>query len=458
MVAFHTACALSYDITAEMTTQTTPAAASPSPRPGAARETEPRERVFTNTLAGVVSQAAGDGSLVVAALIQVKTLSPLDWGLYGFLLSAFEILRVLSDAGLHVVGIRLMAIRSRSPRVVERQILILKTLLAALGLAIAAGVSVAVPVFSEHRRLVLLLGPSLFPIAYAAGLGLRFQAEHRMEQLIAPRAAAGGLYLGSVAAGAWWGCGVGGYLAMYVAYQFVVWFGTAIASRRTWPSDAVDPVPWLPDWRLAGAIGRQASAVALLQMLVITYSRLGVLLLRRVGSLATVGQYYTALKITEPLVTLAGAFSTSAFPVLTRLVHAGDAAAARRRFVKYSVRSAVFCSALAGTLTVGAEAVLRWIGPESVAATGALIALGWATVFMFQNQLSTSLINAFGKFHYVTAISAVNLAVFLVLCYLLVPGLGATGAALALLGTEAGNAAAQLATAFLLLWRLEHHG
>jgi len=95
-----------------------------------------------------------------------------------------------------------------------------------------------------------------------------------------------------------------------------------------------------------------------------------------------------------------------------------------------------------------------WIQPEYGGASGALTALAWATVFMFQNQLSTSVINAFGKFHYVTVICAINLAVFLALSYRLVPGFGATGAALSLLGTEGFNAVLQLATVSALLKRM----
>jgi len=151
---------------------------------------------------------------------------------------------------------------------------------------------------------------------------------------------------------------------------------------------------------------------------------------------------------------LAGAFSMSAFPVLSRLVAAGNAVETPRRFAMYSVRSALVCSAAAAALTIWGTGLLVWIQPESRGASGALTALAWATVCMFQNQLSTAMINAFGKFHYVTVICAVNLVAFLGLSALLLPRFGATGAALSLLGTEGLNTVLQLVTVGVLLRRM----
>lgn len=418
----------------------------------------PRERVFVNTLAIVAGQVASDGTLAVAALIQIRALDQASWGLIGYLLSLLEILRVLTDAGLHVVGIRLLAIGARPARFVLRHVLLLKNLLCVLGVAVVAVASLVVPSLSAHRDLVWGLGVSIFPIAYTARLILRFQADHRMERLIAPRAVASALYLLAIVATTMWHPSVSAYIAIYVAYQFLLWLAISIASGRTWPTRGEPVIPSRIDWPFAWAMTRQASAVGLVMLLVVAYSRLGIIFLERLGSLAMVGQYYAAVKISEPLLALAGAFSMSAFPVLSRLVASRNATETPRRFVRYSIRSALFCCAVAGALTMVGRDLLVWIRPEYGAAAGALTALAWATVFMFQNQLSTALINAFGKFHYVTAICAVNLAVFLVLCYLLVPGLGATGAALALLGTEAGNSVAQLATVFVLLRRLERPG
>jgi O-antigen/teichoic acid export membrane protein len=419
----------------------------------AATANEVRERVLVNTIATVVGQAAGDGCLLVAALVQIRALEPAAWGLFGLLLSAFEVLRVLTDAGLHSVGIRLLAIGARPPRFVLRHVLLIKTILCVAGLLVVGGVSAWVPVFSAHRGSVWLLGTAMFPIAYAAGLTLRFQAEHRMDRLIAPRGVAGGLYLAGVSAGAWVGLGVQGYIAIYVAYQFLLWIATAIASRRTWPAGSDAPVAIRPDWPFARATARQASSVALLMVFVIAYSRLGVFFLERFRSLATVGAYYAAVKLTEPLLALAGAFSMSAFPVLARLVAGKDMAATRRRFVGFSVRAAAFTGSIAAVMSLGGRDLLRWIQPEFVAASGALAALAWATACMFQNQLSTAMINSFGKFHYVTVICAINLVVFLGLSYLLVPRFGATGAGLSLLGTEALNVVLQLATIRVLLRR-----
>jgi O-antigen/teichoic acid export membrane protein len=73
---------------------------------------------------------------------------------------------------------------------------------------------------------------------------------------------------------------------------------------------------------------------------------------------------------------------------------------------------------------------------------------------MFQNQLSTSMINSFGKFHYVTGVAAANLCVYLCLGLYLIPRLGTLGAGLATLGTEGLNALIQLTLVLILLSRM----
>jgi len=416
-----------------------------------------RERMFANTVATLVSQAAGDGCLLAAALIQIRTLSPTAWGLFGLLLSVFDVLRVLTDAGLHVVGIRLLAIGARSPRAIVGHVLLIKTVLCGVGFSVMIGLSIGVPAVSVLPGAACLLGVALFPVAYAGGLTLRFQAEHRMERLIVPRAVAGACYLAAVAAGARFGLGLAGYVMLCVAYHFLVWMATGFASRRAWPLCARTTAPSAVDWRLARAMALEAGSVALLMLLVIAYARLGVFLLHRLGSLVEVGQYYAAVKLTEPLLSLAGAFSSSAFPVLTRLVDGGQIVAARRRYAIFSRRSAFFTCSVAALASAFGRPLLGWIQPNLVPASGAFVALAWATACMFQNQLSTAMINSFGKFHYVTGIALVNLVVFLGLAVLLVPRLGAAGAALALLGTEALNTAMQMTTALALLGRRCRH-
>ncbi|MFH1130644.1 MAG: polysaccharide biosynthesis C-terminal domain-containing protein, partial [Pseudomonadota bacterium] len=196
---------------------------------------------------------------------------------------------------------------------------------------------------------------------------------------------------------------------------------------------------------------RQGIPVGLLMVIVVFYSRLAIFFLERFSGLEAVGQYFIAIRICEPLLAVASALSTSAFPVLSRLAEKKDANTLKRLFQKYSIRSLLLSAGVALLLTIFANRLLYLIKPDYVAATDALIALCWASVFMFQNQISSTVINSFGKYHYVTIFAAVNLCVFLTLSLNLIPSMGPTGAGLSTLGTEGINTIMQLITVSVML-------
>jgi len=424
--------------------------APPSPEPTAVA---PRERVFLNTVSTIAARVASDAFLILAALKQAAYLGEEGWGLYGYLISSMEVFRVLTNFGLDVVALRLMAVRHHTPRAILRHLILLKTLLSIGGAVAVAVLSLFVPRFAEYRGLLLLLAVGLFPVGYLNSVTVRFQAEHRMERLIPVQFASGVLYLGAIYAAIAAGLGVAGFIVIYFGYEVLALALTMVAARLTWRPDGEPPAGGL-DRKLLGTIFRQGVPVGLLMLIVVAYSRLGVFLLEHYGHLAAVGHYYIAIKVSEPLLAIAGALSMSAFPVLSRLAEGGKGAELRRRFALYSVRSALLSAAVAVLLTLLGGHLLRLINPEYIAARGALIALSWATAFMFQNQLSTATINSFGKYHYVTGFAAVNLCTYLALALALVPRLGPTGAGLSSLGTEALNTLIQLVAVAVLLRRL----
>jgi O-antigen/teichoic acid export membrane protein len=409
--------------------------------------------VLANTLATIGVRAASDGLHLLAALKQASYLGQKDWGLWGYLLSTLDLFRVATNFGLDVVAVRLMAVGTALPRAIVRSLLLLKSWLSFAGLAGVLALSFVLPRCTEHRDLLLLLALSLFPVGYLSSVTTRFQAEHRMEQLIAPQFVAGALYLASVYLGAWRGWSLPAFAVMFLGYHLLLFFLTGAAYRLCWRPAGEGPAP--PPAGLSLTVLRQGVPVGALMIMGVVYSRLGIFLIERFGDLSAVGHYFIALKVSEPLLAAAGALSMSAFPVLSRLVESRNAPELRRRFILYSVRSAIITCAIAGVLTLLAPSLLRLIRPEYVGASGALIALGWATACMFQNQLSTATINSFGKYHYVTGFAAINVVSYTVLSMLLVPRLGPTGAGIATLGTEGLNALGQILCVRILLRRIE---
>lgn len=423
------------------------------PEPGAPRK-KPRERVLWNTAAIMLAKISSDVLQLFAAFKMARHLGDTLFGLYGYLLTAMEVFRVLTNFGIDVVSIRTVAVSRYHPRHVVRHLVGFKAALTGAGLVAVYVVSLVMPKYAENRFLLLLLALSLFPSNLMASITVRFQAEHFMDRLIPVQAFGGALFLGLVYLGAHLGWQVPGMVGIYVAVQLVNALLTEGVARVTWPLSAEGKVPRGINWEIIRSIFWDGLPVGLLTLIVVLYSRLAIWLLEVYGDMASVGRYFVAIKASEPLLHLAGALSISAFPVLSRLVERRDVAALSRRFWTYSVRSAALSSGVALAMTLAARPALSLIKPEYALATGALIALSWATAFMFQNQLSTTVINAFGKYHYVTCFAAFNLLVFLALSTTLIPRYGATGAGLSTLGTEGINTLVQIVTVMVLIRRL----
>ena len=411
------------------------------------------ERVLWNTVAIIVARILADAFNVLVALKMARHLGDKQWGLYGYLLSSLEVFRTLTNFGLDIVAVRIMALDEHHPRTVTRHLMAIKTALCLLGVLAILATTLVLERFGTNRTLVMLLAASLFPIAYTASVTVRFQAEHAMDRLIPVQFVVGAVYLGAVYWVAAMGWRLGGLVSVYVAYTFLLFTLTGLMARRVWPP-AGDRGAARLSFRLGREILIKGIPVGLLALIVVLYSRLSIFMLERYGGLEVVGHYFTAIKVSEPLLMIASALGTSAFPVLSRMAERGDHASLKGRFLLYSWRSCLLSAGVALVMTFLAGDILGLVKPEYRAASGALIALSWATVFMFQNQLSTYVINSFGKYHYVTVFAVVNLCVFLALSFILIPRYGSTGAGLSTFGTEGINTLVQLVAVTILIRRM----
>ena len=412
-------------------------------------------RVMRNAGAILAARAIGNVFRLGAAFKAAAYLGSNAWGLFGRLISSLEIMRVLTNFGLDTVSIRTVALGRRSPSTVVANLLGIKTIMAAVGLLVVIALTMLLDRWGEQRWLLMALGLGLFPQAYASSLMVRFQASHTMERLVPVEAVTGGIYLGGVYLVALLGLGVGAVVGVHVTWEFLTVMLVALVWRLSWGGGLLSRGGGAPLWdrELAWRIFREGVPLGLLELIVMLYSRLGIFLLEEYGGLGAVGQYYTAFKVSEPLLAVAGAIAISALPVLSRLAEDRKLDELRGMFVRYSLRSAMLSCAVAGVVSLLSVWGLSLIKAEYSAAAPALQALVWATVFMFQNQLSSAVINAFGKFHYLTIFACLNLVVFTICGFTLVPRMGPTGAALSTLVTEGINCLVQLVTVTWLVRR-----
>jgi O-antigen/teichoic acid export membrane protein len=105
----------------------------------------------------------------------------------------------------------------------------------------------------------------------------------------------------------------------------------------------------------------------------------------------------------------------------------------------------------AAFVTIFAKQILGLISSQYQGSLSPLILLSWACVFMFANMQSAASIQGLGLFKLVTLISSFNLILNVLLNLYLIPLLGATGVAWAILLTEGVNMIIQLSLISLLL-------
>lgn len=424
------------------------AGAEPAPAPTAPPEAH-AHTVGKNTTAILVGRVTGQLFRVAATLLAAAYLGTEGWGLFGYLVSSLELFRTFTNFGLDTAAVRAFAIGRFEPPSIVANLLRLKVWTSlALGLALVGGTYV-VDDLAPHRALCVVLAFALMPQGIALSLAARLHATHQASRLIPVQAVTGALYLGGVGAIAQLRLGIGAFVCLYVANEVAIAATTYLAYRKAFgPLHLADTMTNCP---LIGSLYKRAVYVGIVEVLVIVYSRLGVFFVDEHGGLSAVGRYYTAMKISEPLLIVFGALSVSAYPVLSKAFAANAIADVKASFVRYSLGAFVVTSAMSVLVWFVAEDLLALIKPEYAGAGGALVALTCAMIFASQNQLSSAVVNAAGRFSWIAAIAAMNLVVYAGAASFLVPRYGVTGAGLSTLLMEGINALVQIALVIYLL-------
>jgi O-antigen/teichoic acid export membrane protein len=150
-------------------------------------------------------------------------------------------------------------------------------------------------------------------------------------------------------------------------------------------------------------------------------------------------------------VAVASALAVSALPVFSRLASEGRAGHIGRTFLKYSAAGAALSLTVALIVTFFGRAVIVAHRPQYEPAALPLTVFAWAGVAMFQNNLSMTVLNAFGRFRAASGCAVLNLMVYAGVSLFLIPRYGALGAAQSTLITEALNMGVQLALVIPML-------
>jgi PST family polysaccharide transporter len=379
-----------------------------------------------------------------------RFLTPAQLGVYGVLLSMLDIARVVTNFGLDTAAIRQMAIHLPAARELLRTVLRIKTVLATAGLVVLSLIGWLHPPDGAAGWLPVALGLALFPITWSSSLMARFQVSHAMHRTIPVQAAAGAFYLLGIELAAHAGAGLAGFILLAIVTEALTWAGTVLVARRSWPSNGPISAPITP-W----AFVQDAFPLGLLDVMVIAYNRLGVFILNAQGeqARAAVGHLYAAVRVNEVTTAVAGAIAISALPVFARLAHEKKERQITRTFARYSLLGGTFSiSVFLCFFFFGHELLLRF-RPAYEPAAAPLVIFSAAGIAMFQNNLSMSVITAFGRFRTASGCALLNLVIYSTCGFILIPRHGALGAAWSTLITEGVNMLVQLTIVGTLLRR-----
>ena len=177
-------------------------------------------------------------------------------------------------------------------------------------------------------------------------------------------------------------------------------------------------------------------AFALTGVFVAIYHRIDAVMLSFMKGDAPVGWYSAAYGLTESLLFIPAALVSAAFPVLSRFFNESkdDFQRAYRKLFQFLL---LFALPIAIGITILAEPIVSLIyKAEFSNAVPALRALVWATAFMFLNTVMSSTLYAANRQKTVAGLTAILVAVNILLNLILIPRYSHVGASWATVMTE----------------------
>jgi O-antigen/teichoic acid export membrane protein len=351
-------------------------------------------------------------TLLVARLLGVEA-----FGLFAALSGAAVIAAEAADLGLQATAARALVAGTLSLRGMLRAKLACSgAVVLAAALAFAAW-----PLFATLLLYFVLAGWSEF-----LGVALRARGARVSEAAVILCLRASALALAAPALVAGYGP-LGLAAALAASTLPAIALGSGLL-RRTRPA-AAEPV----DDRV-GPLLRASFPLGVNGGLALVSLRLEVMLLGALRGGGPAGVYAAALRFVEPLLLVPGAVAGGAMPALTREALRGGGPVRERTALTTALLAV---PAAAGLALAGPGLVVFLLGDAFGPAAAPLRILALALPALFMNAILLHALIAAGRATWLPRLTAVRLVIAFALALVLIPRLGATGAAAGLVAAEA---------------------
>jgi O-antigen/teichoic acid export membrane protein len=382
-----------------------------------------RRLVLKNTGVLGASQVAVMATQLATTLILSRYLGAEGFGQYSYVFAFYMLFLAVNDLGITTVAVRDVAQRRDEASEIISGLLSLRVLLAAGSMLVAWAVIWRLGTTPELRTALALFALILPLTALQLPLTV-FRVELKPEYPAAVGVVSRILGLGFIAALVWLHAGVVAMIAAYLAAELLYVLGGLHYARRlvrlTW---RVDPSLWSRAVR-AGIV------VGFINFFAMWINRLDFLMLERMTTLAQVGLYAAAYRVTNTAEALPLLVMGSIYPLLARHKEEPD------RLRRIYQQSLLYLSLLGLLMGVAVTAVAPWLvpllfGPGYEGATAALRALVWSSVCVYVFLTSNNLLLSVGRERRLLVLYAMGAGLNLVLNLLWIPRFGIVGAALA---------------------------
>jgi O-antigen/teichoic acid export membrane protein len=389
-------------------------------------------RVVLHTAANFASYALNTALALVVSVAVVRHLGRTEYGVMTFVVSYLSFFQILTSLSLDTVLIREAARRPAEAAELVSGALTLRFLLSAAAALLAW---VVVPAVGGETRLtrLVMLHSGTFLFSFSALYLIRFSIELRGQLPNLVLAVWSIVYtllrLALVAAGA----RVVHFLAADVGSAAVVlllsrWVGARFSGFRP---------RFLPERRLWAGLLRESWPIALATGLIGLHSRLDQMLLFRLRGAGELGGYSVAVRLAEAWGVVTNVFLVSVFPLLARHSVEGGGRLERTSGLAYRYLYLVICP-VSVILVLYPAPLLQLLFSQGFGdAAPALALLGLAEVFVFANAVTYNALFSRDRQREAAWLAGLSAAANAVLNLWLIPGRGATGAALATLASYA---------------------
>jgi O-antigen/teichoic acid export membrane protein len=386
-------------------------------------------KLTTNTIAAALGLSAQKALGFVTTLVLARGLGEHAFGIYSFVSVYIFFFGFLVDLGMERVVTRELAEHPERIGRLMGNALLLKLALSAIAVPAAVAIAWLAGIDADTRYCILVAAMGL-PLSLQVLFRSYFESRYQVKYTYAVTLPGAALFLLLAAACVVWRLPV--YAVFYAGLVHVaVTLGVlaAVALRRV-------RLDVTPDRELLRLLLRDAGEVGLFALLFTMVTRIDQVLLFQLRGAADVAQYGLAVRVSEGLALVPQALMMTLFPVL-----AASRTTAPERFrqtcrLAFKYLSAVIVPVALLLTFVGREVVRLLFGAQYGGSTMPMIILVWGMFFAYTGAVYLNVFIIERRQRLLLAVSTATLTVNIAMNLWLIPAHGATGAALATVGSD----------------------